>query len=162
MQNGKKHLFDEYIIQGEPSRKQRAENWQIAIGLQDVDGLSVSPYLIELAKRNIEGEITIDEVRELIADYYRKKHEAEPPVENAEYYGYIIEPSPPGASPSITPAEAAVLNFLNFNPRATQKMIAEKIGKSVRTVRSLTKGLQDKDMLARKDGKRNGVWEVLL
>ena len=76
-------------------------------------------------------------------------------------YGYTIEPSPPGACPSITPAEAAVLNFLNVNPRATQKMIAEKIGKSVQTVRSLTKRLQDKGMLARENGKRNGAWEVL-
>lgn len=158
----KKGLFDEYRQHSDPEVRQRAADWGMSIGLQDVDGLSVSPYLIELAKRNIEGEITIDEVRELIADYYRKKHEAEPPVENAEYYGYIIEPSPPGASPSITPAEAAVLNFLNFNPRATQKMIAEKIGKSERTVRILTKGLQDKGMLARKDGKRNGAWEILL
>ena len=33
------HIFDEYIVQGETTRRQRAENWQIAIGLQDVDQL---------------------------------------------------------------------------------------------------------------------------
>ena len=124
--------------------------------------MTVSPYLIELAKRNIEGEITIDEVRELIADYYRKRHESEPLVEDTEYSGYMIEPSSPGDRPNITPAEAAVLNFLNMNPRATRKMIAEKIGKSERTVSSLTKGLQEKGLLAREACNRNGAWEVLL
>ena len=155
-------LFDEYLHHSDPEVRKRASDWGVGIGLQDVDGLSVSPYLIELAKRNIEGEITIDEVRELIADYYRNKHESEPASENDDYYGYKIEPSAPGDHPYITPAEAAVLNCVNANPRSTQKMIAEKIGKSEWTVRSLTKGLQEKGLLARKDGKRNGAWEVLL
>ena len=157
-----KRLFDEYLHSIDPEVRKRAENWGVGIGLQDVDHLTVSPYLIELAKRNIEGEITIDEVRELIADYYRKKHESEPPLEDPEYSGYIIEPSSPGDRPNITPAEAAVLNFLNMNSRATLKMVAAKIGKSERTVSTLTKGLREKGLLAREDGKRNGPWEVLL
>lgn len=41
-------------------------------------------------------------------------------------------------------------------------MIAEKIGKSERTVSSMTKGLQGKGLLAREVSKRNGAWEVLL
>jgi hypothetical protein len=49
--------FDEYLRQGEPSQKERAENWKTAIGLQAVDGLQPSAYLIDVAKRNIEGEI---------------------------------------------------------------------------------------------------------
>ena len=57
--------FDEYIRQGEPAQRERAEAWRVAIGLQAVDGLQVSDYLLELARRNIEGEITIDEVIEL-------------------------------------------------------------------------------------------------
>ena len=47
-------------------------------------------------------------------------------------------------------------------PHATLKMIAEQIGKSERAVRFLTKELQERGMLARKDGKRNGAWKVLL
>ena len=86
----KEDLFDEYRQHSDPKVRQLAADWGMSIGLQDVDGLSVSPYLIELAKRNIEGEITIDEVRELIAGYYRKNHESEPPSESAEYYGYTI------------------------------------------------------------------------
>ena len=52
--------FDEYIRQGEPQKKERAEVWRVAIGLQAVDGLKVSDYLLELARRNIEGEITME------------------------------------------------------------------------------------------------------
>lgn len=43
-----------YIRQGEPERAERAENWQTAIGLQAVDGLTTSPYLLETAKEHIE------------------------------------------------------------------------------------------------------------
>jgi len=50
--------FDEYIRQGNPQKKERAEFWRVAIGLQAVDGLKVSDYLLELARRNIEGEIS--------------------------------------------------------------------------------------------------------
>lgn len=62
--------FDEYIRQGEPEAAKSAEQWNTAIGLQAVDGIKPSNYLLETAKRNIEGEITIDEVQELLRSYY--------------------------------------------------------------------------------------------
>lgn len=65
--------FDEYIRQGEPAQRERAEAWRVAIGLQAVDGLKTSEYLQETARRNIEGEITIDEAREMVKQYYIKK-----------------------------------------------------------------------------------------
>ena len=65
--------FDEYIRQGEPQKRERADAWRVALGLQAVDGLKTSEYLQETARRNIEGEITIDEARELIKQYYIKK-----------------------------------------------------------------------------------------
>ena len=65
--------FDEYIRQGEPSQREAAYEWSTAIGLQAVDGLKTSDYLNELARRNIEGEITIDEVEELLNSYYKSK-----------------------------------------------------------------------------------------
>ena len=46
--------FDEYLRQGEPQKKEKADAWRVAIGLQAVDGLKVSDYLLELARRNIE------------------------------------------------------------------------------------------------------------
>ena len=65
--------FDEYIRQGEPAQRERAEAWRVAIGLQAVDGLKTSEYLQETARKNIEGEITIDEAREMVKQYYIKK-----------------------------------------------------------------------------------------
>ena len=46
--------FDKYIKQGEPGQAEKARIWQTAIGLQDVDGLKPSPYLLDTAKRHIE------------------------------------------------------------------------------------------------------------
>ena len=63
--------FEEYIIQGEPGRKERAENWQVAIGLQAVDGLKPSHYLLQTAQDHIEERISIDEVERRIAAYYQ-------------------------------------------------------------------------------------------
>ena len=65
--------FDEYIRQGEPQKRERADAWRVAIGLQAVDGLKTSEYLQQTARKNIEGEITIDEARELVKQYYVKK-----------------------------------------------------------------------------------------
>ena len=65
--------FDEYIRQGEPAQREKAVYWQAAIGLQAVDGLKTSEYLQQTARRNIEGEITIDEARELVNQYYVNK-----------------------------------------------------------------------------------------
>ena len=65
--------FDEYIRQGEPAQRERADSWRVAIGLQAVDGLKTSEYLQDTARRNIEGEISIDEARDLIKQYYVSK-----------------------------------------------------------------------------------------
>lgn len=65
--------FDEYIQQGEPQKREKGYAWQTAIGLQAVDGLKPSEYLIETARKHIEGDITIDEVRQLIKSYYDSK-----------------------------------------------------------------------------------------
>ena len=64
--------FEEYKKQGEPEKLQKAENWGVAIGLQQVDNLTPSKYLIEVAKDNIEGKISIDEASEQVSQYYKK------------------------------------------------------------------------------------------
>ena len=71
--------FEEYLRQGEPNKAEKAKVWKTAIGLQEVDGLKPSGYLIETAKQNIEGDITIEEVKQRIDSYY-KQH----PVKNHE------------------------------------------------------------------------------
>lgn len=65
--------FEEYIRQGEPSQREKSQIWQTAIGLQQVDGLVPSAYLIEIAKQNIEGDITFDEVKKRIDTYYKEQ-----------------------------------------------------------------------------------------
>ena len=70
--------FDEYIRQGEPGKREKAGIWQTAIGLQAVDGLQTSDYLRSTARKHIEGEIDIDEVRNLIKSYYQSKTQREP------------------------------------------------------------------------------------
>ena len=64
--------FDEYLRQGEPNKAEKAKVWKKAIGLQQVDGLKLSEYLIETAKRNIEGDITIYELKQRIDTYYKQ------------------------------------------------------------------------------------------
>ncbi|MBR2091359.1 MAG: antitoxin VbhA family protein [Fibrobacter sp.] len=61
-----KSFFKEYINQDDPEKKERA------IGLQSVDGLRVSDFLLEIARRNIEGEISMDEAQKLIEAHYQK------------------------------------------------------------------------------------------
>lgn len=65
--------FDEYIRQSEPSKKEKGKAWATAIGLQQVDGLEPSAYLYETARRNIEGEISIDEANRLVNNYYETR-----------------------------------------------------------------------------------------
>lgn len=65
--------FEEYIRQSEPGRKERAQIWKTAIGLQAVDGLKTSDYLYETACKNIEGDISIKEAQSLIDSYYVSK-----------------------------------------------------------------------------------------
>ena len=63
--------FEEYKILGEPGKIEKVAIWEAAIGLQQVDGLTPSAYLIETAKTHIDGDITIHEVKERINNYYK-------------------------------------------------------------------------------------------
>lgn len=65
--------LEEYIKQGEPGRAEKSEAWKTAIGLQAVDGLNTSAYLLDTAKEHIEGKITIDEAQKRIYSYYEQR-----------------------------------------------------------------------------------------
>lgn len=69
--------FEEYIRQSEPVKQEKTYAWHTAIGLQAVDGLKPSGYLIDIAIRNIEGEISIDEAQELLNSYYEVNPQAD-------------------------------------------------------------------------------------
>lgn len=65
--------LDEYIRQGEPERAEKSTAWKAAIGLQDVDGLKTSAYLLETAKEHIEGKIDISTAQKHIQNYYEER-----------------------------------------------------------------------------------------
>lgn len=79
-------VFEKYEQSDDPQVRERANTWRGAIGLQAVDGLIVSNYLIELACKNIEGELTSEEVDELLDKYYREKRRNKAPRMDCETY----------------------------------------------------------------------------
>lgn len=76
--------FDEYIRQGEPQSRERGIAWRTAIGLQQVDGLTTSDYLLETACSHIEGDITIEDVKAQIDNYYQNVEQREINSERTE------------------------------------------------------------------------------
>lgn len=74
-----KDPFKEYLKESEPSKREKGYAWYTAIGLQNVDGLKTSSYLLDTAKRNIEGEISIEQAQTLLNSYYQEN-----PVKFAE------------------------------------------------------------------------------
>jgi len=58
--------------------------------------------------------------------------------------------------------EVAILKIISANPAITQKELAEQLGKSERTIKTRTIELQEKGYIRRTNGKRNGIWEVLI
>lgn len=63
--------LSEYIKQGESTQVEKTKTWETAIGLQEVDGLKPSNYLVETVKEHIEGKIDLEEVKERIDNYYK-------------------------------------------------------------------------------------------
>lgn len=69
--------FEEYICQGEPLQRAKGYAWKTAIGLQAVDGLQPSAYLLQTARSHIEGDITIEEAQTRIRSYYESREQRE-------------------------------------------------------------------------------------
>ena len=67
-----KDPFEEYIKETEPAKRDKGYAWHTAIGLQAVDGLKTSAYLVRTAVRNIEGEISLEEAHALLQMYYEE------------------------------------------------------------------------------------------
>ncbi len=76
--------FDKYYEATEPGMRERAHAWATAIGLQDVDGLKPSKYLLATAKRHIEGEISQEDARRLVDEYYETKEGHDLPADVQE------------------------------------------------------------------------------
>ena len=82
--------LSEYIKQGEPNRVEKTKTWETAIGLQDVDGLKPSKYLIKTAKEHIEGNIDIEEVKTRIDEYYEVQGSRKNFEKENEEAGFIL------------------------------------------------------------------------
>lgn len=98
----------EYLRAAEPHKRERAGNWRVAIGLQKVDGLSTSPYLVDAARRNIEGELTLPQVREMLDGYYKAKGRRakdQPRTEEADKVSHRIAEILAEPAFSFTPSE---------------------------------------------------------
>ena len=98
--------LSEYIKQGEPEKKEKARNWETAIGLQDVDGLKPSDYLLDTAKEHIEGNINIDEAKARINRYYKESNERKKIEKNTEEADKV----------SVRITEILSENAFNFSP----------------------------------------------
>lgn len=72
-----KDPFEEYQKAADPSKRERGYAWHTAIGLQAVDGLTPSDYLIRTAQKNIGGEITLDDAQKLVDSYYKQPRKKE-------------------------------------------------------------------------------------
>lgn len=79
-----KDPFEEYIRHIEANKREKGYAWQTAIGLQDVDGLKPSRYLIDTAIRHIEGEISIDAAEQWISRYYEENPHPDNRTEEAD------------------------------------------------------------------------------
>lgn len=104
--------LEQYIKQGEPERAEKSAAWQNAIGLQAVDGLITSPYLMETARAHIEGDIDISNAKQRILSYYevRKDRHA---IENGTMEADIV---------SVRIAEMLGEKTFQFSPAELQSI----------------------------------------
>ena len=101
--------LSEYIKQGEPTQVEKTKAWETAIGLQEVDGLKPSEYLIKTAKEHIEGKINLEEVKEKVNNYYKvldnRKSEEKENNEEADKVSVRITEILSGKSFNFNPTE---------------------------------------------------------
>lgn len=117
--------FKEYLIEKDPTQKEKSYAWDTAIGLQAVDGLSPSGYLKETAAKNIKGEITLKEAYQLIESYYQGKpyHTETERTEEADKVSVRIASLLTEKAFSFTPKEYVAIHrklFTGIYPHAGQ------------------------------------------
>ena len=124
-----------YFKAKEPGKRARAEAWATAIGLQDVDHLRVSSFLVETAIRHINGEITQEQAREIIEARYASARRQ--PIRS--YYG----------------------DYEYFDPETGEKIESLDVYEAQRRIKRGVR--QHKKKAVRKSGKKtvDKVWELL-
>ena len=117
--------FKEYLIEKDPTQKEKSYAWNTAIGLQAVDGLTPSNYLKETAAKNIKGDITLKEANQLIESYYKEKpyHNETERTEEADKVSVRIASLLTEKAFSFTPKEYIAIHrklFTGIYPQAGQ------------------------------------------
>lgn len=112
-----KDPFKEYIRESEPAKRDKGYAWHTAIGLQAVDGLKTSEYLLHTAIRNIEGEISFEEANTLLQAYYEENptHDASDRTEEADKVSARIAAILSERAFSFTPNEYLSIHRKLFN-----------------------------------------------
>jgi len=102
-----KDPFKEYIRESEPTKRDKSYAWHTAIGLQAVDGLKTSEYLVHTAIRNIEGDISFEEANALLQTFYEENptHDASDRTEEADKVSARIAALLSERAFSLTPNE---------------------------------------------------------
>ena len=135
------HEFKEYIKHVGPNKKQKCEAWKVAIGLQAVDGLAPSSFLLDTARREIEGEITIAEAELLIKSYYKtmKKQVAQPPQVGGKTPQ--VTPQAEDNTPQVTPQVEGIY------PPSNEKVVEliKVVGREQLSAKEIMNGLNLKD-----------------
>ena len=144
--------YSEYIIQGEPDKRERVRNWMTAIGLQDVDDLKPSQYFLDTVRQNIEGKITLEEVRRLVDQYYTTKEglQQESTQENA---GSTQETS--------KSTQEMILDEIRKHPFTTRQQLAKVIGITPDGIKKQLEKLKKANLIKHVGPTKGGHWEII-
>lgn len=161
--------FEEYIQQTEPDKKEKGIIWQTAIGLQQVDGLKPSAYLIETAKQNIEGDISFDEVKSRIDNYYKILESRQPNADTDVTNKLGVNKNTPNLLQAdkkkklgvkLNKNQLKMLELIAGNNRITITEMAEKLSISTTAIENNMKKLREKGIVAREGSDKTGCWEI--
>ena len=161
--------FGKYYEAPEPGRRERAHAWATAIGLQDVDGLKPSKYLIATAKRHIEGEISQEDARRLVDEYYETKLGHDEPEDaglhrrnGASNVGVnkldVVANVVVNDAVNLSRTEECAVKELLRNPRISAATLATMLDVSPRQAQRIIASLKKKVGLRRRGADKNGEW----
>ena len=173
--------YSEYIIQGEPDKRERVRNWMTAIGLQDVDDLKPSQYFLDTVRQNIEGKITLEEVRRLVDQYYttkeglqqenvgakweENKNDFVKPKDSRELAHLSLARNRTFKNDDATAAQEStqemILDELRKHPFTTRQQLAKVIGITPDGIKKQLEKLKKANLIKHVGPTKGGHWEII-
>lgn len=156
--------YSEYIIQGEPDKGERVRNWMAAIGLQEVDDLKPSQYLLDTVRQNIEGKVTLEEVRRLVDQYYITK-EGLQQEKRTEEAGQESTQEKAGSTQESTQetnkcTQEMILDEIRMHPFTTREQLAKIVGITPDGIKKQLEKLKKAKVIAHVGPTKGGHWEI--